>query len=68
MGTGTTSGADWACQGDEKNVHFPDSTWRATGLGTSIEALSKGIPFAQARLQMQIGHARATRKTFSFFR
>ena len=22
MGTGTTSDADWACQGDEKNVHF----------------------------------------------
>ena len=22
MGQGTTSDADWACQGDEKNVHF----------------------------------------------
>ena len=22
IGTGTTSDADWACQGDEKNVHF----------------------------------------------
>ena len=22
MGTGTTSDADWACRGDEKNVHF----------------------------------------------
>ena len=22
MGTGTTSDADWACQGDETNVHF----------------------------------------------
>jgi hypothetical protein len=22
MGTGTTSDADWACHGDEKNVHF----------------------------------------------
>ncbi len=22
IGTGTTSDADWACHGDEKNVHF----------------------------------------------
>ena len=22
MGTGTTSDADWACRGDEKNVHY----------------------------------------------
>ena len=68
IGTGTVSGADWACQGDEKNVHFfSDSRRVATGLGRSRETLSKEIPWAQARLQMQIGHARATRRTFIFF-
>ena len=35
-------------------------------MGTSREGLSKGIPLAQARIQMQIGHARATRRTFIF--
>ena len=35
-------------------------------MGTSREALSKGIAWAQARLQMQIGHAGATRRTFIF--
>ena len=58
MGTGTISDADWACQGDEKNVHFfSDSRGRVTDLGTSRNALSKGMPLAQAPLQMQIGHA-----------
>ena len=36
-------------------------------MGTSREALSNGIPLARARLQMQIGHARATKRTFTFF-
>ena len=34
-----TSDADWACQGDEKNVYFfPDSQNIPTGLGTSRDA------------------------------
>ena len=34
MGTGTTSDADWACRGDEKNVlFFENRKGRATGLG-----------------------------------
>ena len=115
MGTGTTSNADWVCQGNEHNVHFfksnnavttglgtrrkvrfPRSTaitcqeeiyrtfssnklrivimswmfniyfWIATVFDISREALSKKIPLAQARLQMQIGHARATKRTFTF--
>ena len=47
---------------EERSVFFSDSRGRVMGLGTSREALSKGIPLAQARLQMQIGHARATSK------
>ena len=36
IGTGTTPDADWACRGDEKNVHFfSDRRGRATGLGIS---------------------------------
>ena len=67
MGTGTTSDADWACQGDGKNVHFfSDSRGGATGLCTSKEAWRKEVPWAQARLHVQIGHARATRKTITF--
>ena len=65
MGTGTTSDAD--CQGDEKNFFCSDSSGGAIGLGTSREALRKGILWAQARLQMQVGHARATRRTSIFF-
>ena len=76
MGTGTTSYADWACQGSEKNVQaFLDNRAVATGLATfffdnrvvatdfgiSRKALSKMFSWAQARLQMQIGHAMATR-------
>ena len=68
MGTGTTSDADWACQGDEKKRSLcSDSRGGATGLGRSRETLSKEIPWAQARLQMQIVHARATRKNSHFF-
>ena len=33
---------------------------------TSREAWRKGVPWAQARLQVQIGHARATRRTITF--
>ena len=47
----------------EERSLFSDSGGGAIGLGTSRKALSKGIPWAQARLQMQIGHARATRRT-----
>ena len=64
IGTGTTSDADSACKGDEKTVHF--GTGGATGLRKSKETLSKEISWAQARLQMQIGHARATRKNVHF--
>ena len=65
MGTGTTSDADWACQGDEKNVQiFQIVRGELPALGTSREALSKGIRWAQARLQMQTAHARATRRMF----
>ena len=49
-------------------VSFVHNEGGATTLGTSREAWTKGIPWAQARLQMQIGHARATRRTsFLFF-
>ena len=69
MGTGTISDADWACQGNENNVFFVfNKRGGATGLGTSREVLGKGISWPQARLQMQIGHARATRIIISFFR
>ena len=61
IGTGTTSDADWACQGDAKIQIVGVGT---TGVGTSRKVWSKGILLAQARLQMQIGHARATRRTF----
>ena len=67
--TCSTSDADWVCQGYEKNVYFffSHSRGRATGLGRSRETLTKHIPWAQARLQIHIGHARATGRTFTFF-
>ena len=40
--------------GTGRKVRFP------VALRTSREALSKKLPEAQARLQMQIGHAKAT--------
>ena len=51
----------------KERLLFSDSRGRATGLGRSRETLTKKIPWAQARLQMQIGHARATRKNVHFF-
>ena len=68
MGTGTTSDADWACQGYEKNVFsfLFDSKGVATGFGISREALSKRIPWAQARLQMQIMMSRLREERLVF--
>ena len=66
MGTGTASDADWACQGDEENVHFFQIEVGELQVWVYKKALSNGIPWAQARLQMQIGHARATRKNVQF--
>jgi len=66
MGQGTTSDADWACRGDEKNVHFCKIEKGSYRFGYTRQGLSKGIPLAQARLQMQIGHAGAMRTTFTF--
>ena len=68
IGRGTTSDADWACHGDEKNVHFFQIEKGELEVGYTRNGSSKGIPLAQARLQMQIGHARATGRTFSFSR
>jgi hypothetical protein len=68
IGTGTTSDADWACHGDEKNVHFFQIEKGELEVGYTRKGLNKGIPLAQARLQMQSGHAGPTRRTFTFFR
>ena len=51
----------------ERLLFFSHSRGRATGLGRSRETLTKHIPWAQARLQIHIGHARATGRTFTFF-
>ena len=64
MRTGTITDADWTTT---RTFSFSDRRRIATVLGTYRKALSKEIPWAQARLQMQIGHARATRKNVHFF-
>ena len=49
IGAGTTSDADWACQGEAKNVQFcVDSSGRVSGLGTSRKVLSEWVSLAQA--------------------
>ena len=63
-----TGGADGRCRRAGGVAGGAAIGGRATGLGRSRETLTKKIPWAQARLQMQIGHARATRRTFTFFR
>ena len=67
MGTGTTSDADYDAKATRRTSYFLDNRRVATGFGISREALSKRIPWAQARLQMQIGHARATSERSLFY-
>ena len=68
IGTGTISDADI---GDDKNIQFFIETgqllFTAIVLGAYREASSKGIPWAQARCQMQITMLKL-REGDSFFR
>ena len=66
MGTGTMSDADYDAKATRRFVVL-DSRRLATDFRISREALRKKIPWAQARLQMQIGHAGDETNVHLFF-
>ena len=61
--TGTISDADWSTT---RTFSFSDRRQIAIVLNTYREALNKGIPGAQARLQMQIKMSRLREERLLF--